>query len=187
MRRIQKYWLESYDWRSAERELNRFPQFKVDIDGVNLHFIHEKSSGLAAMPLLLIHGWPGSTFEFQHVIPRLAHPQQYGLDPAISFDIVAVSLPGFGFSGKPSRPIGSRRIAALFQKLMTEQLGYGSYFPKAATGVVQYRRGWDSIIPKPAALFISTRSVFYQAGKEQVSWVPPFFHRRPRKRRSGPP
>lgn len=128
MRRLREYWLEQFDWRQAERGLNRFPQFTATVDSLEMHFIHEKGSGPSPEPLLLIHGWPGSTFEFQELIGPLAHPERFGMPGAKSFDVVVASLPGYGFSGKPDTPIGPRRTAELMNRLMTETLGYDRYF-----------------------------------------------------------
>jgi pimeloyl-ACP methyl ester carboxylesterase len=128
LRRLREYWLTSYDWRAAERELNRFPQFKADVDGLEMHFIHEKGSGPDPMPLLLIHGWPGSTYEFHKLIEPLAHPARFGHDPSLSFDVVVASLPGYGFSGTPRPLVGPRRTGAKMDALMTRVLGYDRYF-----------------------------------------------------------
>lgn len=113
------YWLDGYDWRAEEAKLNAFPQFLAEVDGVDIHFYHVKGTGAHRLPILLTHGWPGSVVEFQAVMPRLV---------AAGFDIVVPSLPGFGFSGRPATPIGPKRVAQLWHKLMTEVLGYRRYF-----------------------------------------------------------
>ena len=128
MRRLQRHWLDTYDWRVAEKELNQQPQYIADVDGLDIHFIHAKGQGPNPIPLLLIHGWPGSIFEFYELIPRLTDPGRFGLDPAICFDVIAPSLPGFGFSGKPSRPIGGQVASEYLHKLMVDGLGYDRYF-----------------------------------------------------------
>ncbi len=128
LRRMQRFWLDEYDWRAAETWLNRFPQFTADVDGLEMHFYHVKGSGPNPMPLVLIHGWPGSPVEFMEMIEPLAHPERFGLDPAISFDVVVPSQPGHGFSGKPDAPIGPRWSAAKMNALMTQVLGYDRYF-----------------------------------------------------------
>ncbi|HBC54095.1 MAG TPA: epoxide hydrolase, partial [Alphaproteobacteria bacterium] len=94
MRELCAYWLDSYDWRAAERALNRFPQFTVEIDGQLVHFIHEKGSGKKPRPLIISHGWPGSVFEFLHVIEPLAHPERFGGNAEDGFDVIVPSLPG---------------------------------------------------------------------------------------------
>jgi microsomal epoxide hydrolase len=127
MRELCVYWVDGYDWRKAEAELNRFPQFTTQVDDLELHFYFEKGSGPAPKPLILSHGWPGSVFEFVHIIDRLAHPEKHGGDVADAFAVVVPSLPGYGWSGKPKRPIGPRRTAALFDKLMTQVLKLPGY------------------------------------------------------------
>ena len=127
MQRFCRYWLETYDWRQAEAGLNRFPQFTSEIDGQVVHFYLEEGSGLSPKPLIITHGWPTSPAEFIDIIEPLAHPERFGGDVADAFTVVVPSLPGFGFSGKPARPIGPRRIASLFDKLMCERLGLGGY------------------------------------------------------------
>ena len=127
MKEFCAYWLEEFDWRAAEEKLNRFPQFTAPVEGIDVHFIHEKGSGPKPLPLLISHGWPGSVAEFLEIIEPLAHPERFGGSELDAFDVVAPSLPGFGFSGRPARPIGPRRIASLFAVLMNGVLGYDRY------------------------------------------------------------
>ena len=127
MRKISNYWVEDFDWRKHEEEINRFSNFTTVVDDVKMHFIHEKGSGSNPTPLLLMHGWPGSILEFLHIIEKLAHPEKFGGNVDDAFDVVVPSLPGFGFSGRPSEPIGPRKIAAILNKLMTEKLYYKNY------------------------------------------------------------
>ena len=101
LKELVDYWRTEYDWRAQERELNRFDQFKTSIDGVPIHFIHQRSSNPDAMPLMITHGWPGSFVEFRHLIDRLTEPQRYGGRAEDAFHVVVPSLPGFGFSGEP--------------------------------------------------------------------------------------
>ena len=124
MKALAAHWIEAYDWRAAEAAFNRFPQFIAEVDGLDIHYIHVRGGGPAPMPLLLSHGWPGSVFEFLDMLEPLAHPERFGGHAEDSFDIVAPSLPGFGWSGKPPRPMGPRAIARSFAKLMGETLGY---------------------------------------------------------------
>ncbi|MFP4002610.1 MAG: epoxide hydrolase family protein [Alphaproteobacteria bacterium] len=130
LRELCAYWTEAFEWRAAEAGLNRFPQYTapVEVEGetLPLHFLHERSSGPDPVPLILLHGWPGSFFEFLHVVERLAHPGRFG-EEGRGFHVVVPSLIGYGFSGKPKRPIGPRRQAAYFGKLMSEVLGYDGY------------------------------------------------------------
>ncbi len=131
------HWRHAYDWRKAEAKLNRFPQYLTEIDGQRLHFIREPGSegdeGPRPLPLILTHGWPGSTVEFMDVIDKLAHPERHGANPVDAFDVIVPSLPGYGFSGPPMRPngdslgkgpIGPRAIAGLWHRLMRERLNY---------------------------------------------------------------
>jgi pimeloyl-ACP methyl ester carboxylesterase len=127
MKRIVARWRTGYDWRAAERALNAHPQFTATIDGQMLHFVHVKGSGTAPRALILSHGWPGSFFEFLHLVEPLAHPERFGGDAEDAFDVIVPSLPGYGFSGRPPHPIGPRAIAGMFHALMTETLGYGAY------------------------------------------------------------
>ena len=121
------HWTEDYDWRAAVEDLNRFPQFTARVEDFDIHFLHVVGEAGGKRPLILSHGWPGSHFEFWQAIEKLAWPSKFGGDPADAFDLVIPSLPGFGFSSKPARPIGQRSTARLFNTLMTEVLGYNSY------------------------------------------------------------
>ncbi len=127
MKELCAYWLEAFDWRAQEAALNRLPHFTAPVEDLDLHFIHERGSGPAPLPLLISHGWPGSVFEFQEIVEPLAHPERFGGSSEDAFDVIAPSLPGFGFSGKPGRPMGPRRMAGLFAGLMTGVLGYDGY------------------------------------------------------------
>jgi len=127
IRDICLYWAESYDWRAREAALNRFDQFVTELDGLDVHFIHARSPHAHAMPLLITHGWPGSVVEFHKVIEPLTHPTAFGGDAADAFHVVCPSLPGFGFSGKPTTTgWGVDRIAQAWIALMA-RLGYGRY------------------------------------------------------------
>jgi pimeloyl-ACP methyl ester carboxylesterase len=122
-----RYWAEEYDWRAREKALNRFEQFTTTIDGLDIHFVHVRSPHPNAMPLLMTHGWPGSIVEFHKVIEPLAHPTAHGGDAADAFDVICPSLPGFGFSAKPTATgCGVQRIAELWMALMA-RLGYDRY------------------------------------------------------------
>jgi pimeloyl-ACP methyl ester carboxylesterase len=127
MERLRAYWLEEFDWQAALDNLNRFPQFTATVDGQLIHFVHVRSESRTPRPLLLTHGWPGSIFEFWDMIEPLAFPSRFGGDPDSGFDVVVPSLPGFGYSGKPASPLGPRAIARLWDRLMTEVLGYDRY------------------------------------------------------------
>ena len=125
---ICRYWADGYDWRAREARLNRFAQFTTAIDGLDIHFIHVRSPHAQAMPLLLTHGWPGSVVEFQQVIAPLTNPTAHGGNAADAFHVICPSLPGFGFSAKPSTTgWGVERIAAAWATLM-DRLGYDRYY-----------------------------------------------------------
>jgi epoxide hydrolase len=128
VRQLCEYWRTGYDWRLHEGHLNRHPGFLAEVDGVDLHFWHIRGRGPNPFPLLLLHGWPGSMFEFYFVIDRLVNPAAHGGDESQSFDLVIPALPGFGWSGKPrERGWGVSRIASAFNTLMVRELGYERY------------------------------------------------------------
>ena len=127
MKEISKFWVNEFDWKKHEAEINKFSNFTTKVDDIDIHFIHEKGSGSKPMPLLISHGWPGSVFEFLHIIEKLAHPERFGGKEEDAFDVIVPSLPGFGFSGRLSRPIGPRKMADIFNTLMTKELGYKNY------------------------------------------------------------
>lgn len=121
------HWTEDYDWRAAVDDLNRFPQFTARVEDYDLHFLHVVGEAKGKRPLIVTHGWPGSHYEFWQAIEKLAFPSRFGGQASDAFDLVIPSLPGFGFSSKPKRPIGQRTTARLFNTLMTQVLGYESY------------------------------------------------------------
>ncbi len=126
-RELCDYWLNDYDWRAGEARLNRFAQFRTEIDGVDIHFIHVRSPRGDALPLLITHGWPGSVVEFGKVIGPLTDPERHGGDAADAFHLVCPTLPGYGFSGKPDRPgWGVEQIGDVWDELMS-RLGYRRY------------------------------------------------------------
>ncbi|MGU3419901.1 epoxide hydrolase family protein [Methylobacterium sp. D54C] len=121
------HWLDGFDEAAAAAELNRFPQILARVEDLDLHAVHVVGEAEGRRPLLLIHGWPGSIYEFWSVIEPLAFPSRHGGRPEDAFDLVIPALPGFGFSGKPAVPIGARSTARLFDRLMRETLGYPRY------------------------------------------------------------
>lgn len=128
VRELCDYWRQHYDWRSQEAKLNSYPQFLSNVDGVDIQFWHVRGKGPNPFPLLLIHGWPGSMFEFFELLGPLTDPAAHGGRAEDSFDVVVPSLPGFGFGGQPrERGWGITRIAAAFDRLMSEELGYQRY------------------------------------------------------------
>ena len=127
VRDLVEYWRDGYDWRAQEARLNQLSHFRTRIDGQSIHFVHARSHRKDAVPLLIVHGWPGSIVEFLDVIPRLAHPDAHGGDSADTFHVIAPSLPGYGLS-EPTRTPGwdAARIARAFIELM-RRLGYTRY------------------------------------------------------------
>jgi pimeloyl-ACP methyl ester carboxylesterase len=124
MQDVARYWEKQYDWRRAEAKLNAFPQFRTEIDGLGIHFLHVRSRHPDALPLILTHGWPGSIFEFVKVIGPLVDPVAHGGKAEDAFHVVVPSLPGFGFSDKPrEKGWNVVRIAKAWGTLMA-RLGY---------------------------------------------------------------
>ena len=178
MKEISKYWIEKFNWKSVEEKINKFQNFKSKIDGIDIHFIHEKGSGSNPKPLLLSHGWPGSIIEFLHIIDQLAHPEKFGGKEDNAFDVVVPSLPGFGFSGRPSKPIGPRKMSSIFNSLMTEVLGYKKYIAQGGDfgGAIATWLGYD--FPKTCeAIHINILIVRHPDGpqtKEEKKWEESF-------------
>ena len=127
LKELCNYWINEFNWHKHERKINKFKNFITNVDGIEIHFIKTKGSNPNSEPLLLMHGWPGSIIEFLHIIDKLAHPEKFGGKIEDSFDVIVPSLPGFGFSGNQSKPIGPRKIAEILNNLMIENLGYKNY------------------------------------------------------------
>lgn len=144
MQAFARHWLERYDWRSHEATLNRFPQYRAKIGGGRIHFICEPGSGPHPLPLLITHGWPGSVYEFYELIEPLAHPERFGGRIEDAFTVIAPSLPGYGFSDRPDRPINPRDIARTWHELMTRVLGHPRYVAQAGD--------WGSVVTSWLAL-----------------------------------
>lgn len=180
MKTLCAYWVDHFDWRAAEARINRFDHFKADLDGINLHYIHERGSGPAPMPLLITHGWPGSVAEFLDIIEPLAHPERFGGDPRDAFDVIAPSLPGFGFSSRPPRPWGPRRMAAPLNALMTQTLGYDRYLAQGGDwgGAVSTWLGYDHA-PACQAIHINILTMRHKDGPQtpqEHDWAARFAH-----------
>ena len=178
MKELCAYWLDEFDWRQHECAINHFSHFTASIDSIDLHFIHEKGSGPAPLPLIISHGWPGSVVEFLDIIEPLAHPEHFGADGAVAFDVIAPSLPGFGFSGRPQRPIGPRKMAGLFDKLMTEILGYDGYLAQGGDwgGAVSTWLGFDHA-PACRAIHLNIMTMRHPdgpRGSEEEAWAVAF-------------
>jgi pimeloyl-ACP methyl ester carboxylesterase len=127
MKELVDYWQKKYDWRIQEERLNRFSQFVTRIDGLDIHFVHVRSKEPSALPLVIVHGWPGSFVEFHKLIGPLTDPVAHGGKAEDAFHVVCPSLPGFAFSSKPQeRGWSSQRMAEVIAKLMA-RLGYARY------------------------------------------------------------
>lgn len=145
MKEFADYWVNDYDWRKHEDSINAFSQFKADVDGIEIHFIHEIGSGSSPTPLLITHGWPGSIAEFMKVIEPLAHPERFGGNIEDAFTVISPSLPGFGFSGRPPRPYGPRKMGGVLNSLMVDVLGYDNYISQGGDwgGTIAAYMGFD--------------------------------------------
>ena len=126
---IVEFWKTEYDWRSREVELNKYPQYKTNIQGLNIHYIHVKpktvDKNVRILPLLMLHGWPGSVVEFYRLIPKLTTPQK---DKNFVFEVIVPSLPGYGFSEGASKPgMGAAHIAVIFKNLM-KRIGFERFY-----------------------------------------------------------
>jgi len=127
IQKLADYWVNGYDWRRVEAKLNRYPQFVTEIDGLDIHFLHVRSQHPNALPLIVTHGWPGSVIEQLKIIDPLTNPTAFGGSAEDAFDLVIPSMPGYGFSGKPSTTgWGPERIASAWDVLM-KRLGYEEY------------------------------------------------------------
>ncbi|MBT2266038.1 epoxide hydrolase [Rhodococcus enclensis] len=123
-----EYWSDGYDWRNWERQLNSRPHFIHTVDGLDLHFWHVRGVSSGSIPIVLIHGWPSSAFDFWELLGPLTDPAAHGAADETSFDVIVIELPGFGFSGKPTEPgWGVTRTADAFHALVHDILGYDRY------------------------------------------------------------
>ena len=128
LKELVEYWRTKFDWRAQEALLNNFSHFKAQVDGLGIHFIHEKGKGPNPIPLIVTHGWPGTFFEMHKIIPMLTDPASYGGDPVDAFDVVAPSMPGYGFSDHPADSgMDVLSVGNVMARLMTEGLGYHQY------------------------------------------------------------
>src|SRR5580658_2532509 len=127
-RELVGYWKDRFDWRAQEAALNAFPQFKTPLHDIDLHYLHVPGTGPNPYPLLLMHGWPGSVYEFLDIIPRLTDPARFGGDAKDAFTVIAPSLPGYGLSFHPGqRRFGVPEIADCVATLMHDVLGYSRF------------------------------------------------------------
>jgi epoxide hydrolase len=148
LQQLVQYWRHQFDWRAAERNINRLDQFLLDIDGLDIHFIHQRSPHANAAPLILCHGWPGSIVEFLNVIPRLTEPEKFGGRAEDAFHVVCPSLPGYGFSpAAPTSGMGPYRVAQRHTQLMAA-LGYDSYIAQGGDWGSMVTRYMADIAPQ---------------------------------------
>ncbi len=127
MQKLARYWTTEYDWRKVEAKLNSYPQFITEIDGLDIHFIHVRSKEKNALPVIVTHGWPGSIIEQLKIIDPLTNPTAHGGSASDAFHVVIPSMPGYGFSGKPTTTGWDQaRIARAWAVLM-KRLGYTRY------------------------------------------------------------
>lgn len=179
MRALCDYWVSDFDWRAQEALLNMVQHFIAPIGAagheMDIHFIHEKGSGPNPMPLIISHGWPGSVAEFRDVIAPLAHPELFGGDVDDAFDVIAPSLPGFGFSDAPTAPIGPRAMADTFNTLMTDVLGYDKYLAQGGDwgGAISSWLGFDHA-PTCQGIHINILTMRHPDGPqgiEETAWA----------------
>ena len=180
MKELCAYWINEFDWRKQEAAINRFAHFIAPVQGIDLHFIQEKGDGPSPLPLIISHGWPGSIVEFLDIIQPLAHPQRFGGSEDDAFDVIVPSLPGFGFSGRPGRPIGPRKMANLFNQLMTDVLGYPNYLAQGGDwgGAISSWLGFEHA-PACQAIHINILTMRHPDGPhgpEEEAWATQFEH-----------
>ena len=124
LRELVRYWQQGYDWRVYEALLNRFSHYRADLDGTQIHFIHERGNGPNPLPIILTHGYPDSFFRFVKIIPMLTDPERYGGRAEDAFDVVVPDLPGYGFSGRSLKHGAIFGVHDLWARLMKDVLGY---------------------------------------------------------------
>jgi pimeloyl-ACP methyl ester carboxylesterase len=125
---LAEFWADGFDWRQQEQQINAYPQYRTVLDGVPVHFIHQRGTGPAPIPLVLTHGWPWTFWFWSKVIRPLADPAAFGADPRDAFDVIVPSVPGFGFSTPLTRgDLNFWKVADIWQRLMTQTLGYQRY------------------------------------------------------------
>ena len=178
LREFCDYWATEFDWRKQEKRISEFDNLVAPVDGIDIHFIREKGSGSCPKPLIISHGWPGTIVEFLDFIDLLAHPENHGGSVEDAFDVVAPSLPGFGFSGRPPRPYGPRKMASIFNSLMTDVLGYDRYIAQGGDwgGAISSWLGYEHGA-SCAAIHINILTMRHKdgpQGTEEISWAEQF-------------
>jgi pimeloyl-ACP methyl ester carboxylesterase len=175
IRELAEHWRKGYDWRAHEAKLNAYPQFLTEIDGQTIHFLHVKSKEPGAFPLILTHGWPSSVYEFIDVIGPLTDPRAHGLDPALAFDLVIPSIPGYGFSSPLAAPgWDSARIAKAWDALM-QGLGYARYGAQGGDGGALITRELGILNPPGlAGVHLQQIFAFPQGKPDDMEGLTPF-------------
>jgi hypothetical protein len=140
IQKLARYWATDYDWRKVEARLNALPNFITNIDGLDIHFIHVRSKHEKALPMIVTHGWPGSVIEQLKIVDPLTDPTAHGATTSDAFDLVIPSLPGYGFSGKPTAPGWNPVSIAKAWATLMQRLGYTKYVGRVATGAMPFPR-----------------------------------------------
>jgi len=135
MQALARYWATEYDWRKIEAQLNALPQFITEIDGLDIHFIHVRSKHENALPLIVTHGWPGSIIEQMKIIDPLTNPTAHGGKASDAFDVVIPSMPGYGFSGRPTTTGWDPALIARAWIVLMKRLGYTKFVAQGGDGV----------------------------------------------------
>ena len=166
LKELVDYWHYKFNWHEQEVKLNKFSQFKAQVDGVNIHFIHMRGKSANPLPIILTHGWPDSFYRFYKVIPMLTDPESFGGEAEDSFDVIIPSLPGFGFSSPT--PMTDRAVAGLWAKLMVDFLGYKKFMAAGGdlgSGVTKFL----ALKHPDAVAGIHLTDVGYPTGQEDFS------------------
>lgn len=178
LKELCAYWVDGFDWRTQEARINSFSNYKAQVDGIDMHFIYEQGSGQNPMPLMISHGWPGSVAEFYDLIQPLAHPECFGGDVEDAFTVIAPSLPGFAFSGRPPRPYGPRKMASVINSLMTDILGIDRYLAQGGDwgGAICSWLGYEHA-PAVSAIHINVLTMRHPDGPQtpqETAWAEQF-------------
>lgn len=173
MKELVAYWRDRFDWRAQERRLNELPHFVARIDDRDIHFIRAQGKGPAPKPLIITHGWPSSVAEFTKIIPLLSDPGAYGGNPDDAFDVIAPSMPGYGFSSRPSKPgTTSRAVADLWVELMA-RLGYRTFFAHGGDIGAGVTNALGRVYPDRVAAIHSMASPYpFPAEEDDASLTP---------------
>ncbi len=167
LKELSNYWQLKFDWKAQEHKLHAFRQFKVNIDGYNIHFIYEKGKGKNSIPIVLLHGWPGSFVQMLKIIPLLINEDKNG----DSFDVIVPSLPGYGFSDRPEQKgMTAYQIALLLHKLMVEKLGYSKFMLRGSDVGAGFAKEWAISNPSNvSALHLSGSNPYISHAPEDLS------------------